>query len=210
MNRRLVADVDGKSWIYRMNVSRQAHLKEEELDLYADGKGSELLKARVKAHITSCVLCKIEVETIEEYRFGICGEELETARAKVARGNSKPDVSKTTLSDVPGVFSKWFAPVTPGFFAVPVFAATVGDWSKEEMIFDDKAGYIWRELGDGRLEQRFTLRTDEAHQIQWEGDNWVKEVVLEKGPFGWSGTLILTVEERIKLAESAKVNLNVI
>lgn len=210
LNRQLISGIDGKSLLSIMNNARNSHLTEEDVNIFADGKGSEFLRARVKAHIKSCVFCRIEVETIEEYRYGICGEELEKARAKFEKDKSKAEVASHKHDTLFDKVSTWFAPIAPGFFTVPVLAATVGDWSKEEKIFDGKAGYIWRELGDGRMEQRFTLRTEEAHQIQWVGDDWVKEVVLVKGPFGWSGTLILTVEERKKLDESTKGYVNVI
>ena len=210
LNHQLISGIDAKSLLSIMNNARNSHLTEEDVDLYADGKGSEFLRARVKAHIKSCVLCRIEVETIEEYRYGICGEELEKARAKFEKEKSNAKVASHKHDTPFNKVSTWFAPIAPGFFAVPVLAAALGDWSKEEKFFDDKAGYIWREVGDGRMEQHFTLRTEEAHQIQWIGDDWVKDVVLEKGPFGWSGTLIWTVEERKKLAESTKAYLNVI
>lgn len=191
-----------------MTVIEQTHITEEELDLYAHDNNDEFLKARVKAHIKSCVMCRIDVETIEEYRYGLCGEELEKARAKIEK--EKLIVPLKTQGNIFNGISTWINEITPGFFAVPLLAAAVGEWSKEERFFYDKAGYIWREVGDGRMEQHFTLDTEEAHQIQWVGDDWVKEVVLEKGPFGWSGTLILAVEERKKLDESTKAYLNVI
>lgn len=181
-----------------INVLRNTHVSDEELDLYADGKGSDFLRARVKAHIRSCVFCRVEVETMEEYRYGIFGKELEIARAN-SKLQTQEDIR--TGRETPPLWSK----IMPsGYFAVPVFAATSepGGWSDEEEFFDGKAGYIKRELGDGQLEQRFILRTEERHKIQWRGDDYCKDVELEKGVFGWTGTLILTSEEREKLDES--------
>lgn len=182
-----------------INVLRNTHISDEELDLYADGKGSDFLRARVKAHIKSCVFCRVEVETIEKYRYGICGEELEIARAK-----SEQPTTEVTPKKPGGrkIITTWFSPVAPGFFTVPVFAATVGPWSEEIESLDGKAAYIFRELGDGRMEQRFTLKTEEYHNIQWRGDDYSKDVELEKGAFGWTGTLILTADDRKKLNES--------
>ncbi len=181
-----------------INVLRNTHISDEELDLYADGKGSDFLRARVKAHIKSCVFCRVEVETMEEYRYGIFGEELEIARAN-SKLQTKEDVRKR--SDKKPL---WFEIMPRGHFAVPVFAATLepGGWSEEKEFFDGKAGYIERELGDGQLEQRFILRTEEHHNIQWKGDDYCKDVELEKGAFGWTGTLILTIKDRKKFNES--------
>jgi len=199
-----IEDMNEKKLIGLLQQAIEEHLTERELDLYADGLGSDFMKARVRAHINTCYMCRIEVETLEEYRYGIWGEEL--ARARNLQNTSEPALSGF-VRDFKEKVSVFLGSILPSSLLVPIRAAAIGDWS-DEIELANGGAWKYRELDDGELEYRIRLtRVDDVSPVvRLEDDQgWFKEVELEKGPISWYGSLILTVEERNRLAQAEEI-----
>lgn len=205
VNRKLLENLDEQKLF---DFLKNTHVTMRELDLYADGKGSEPMKARVKAHIKHCKSCKIEVETLEEYRYGICGQELADWRIKEKTPRINVEPRSEPIKEIMDTILGW---LSPAYMALPAFAAALGNW--EEVGLEQEASYIWRELGDGRLEFRFMvpLEVSKAPVILLEDNlGWVKEIKLEQGPFTWYGSFIMTIEERERFKDSNPISVRVI
>jgi hypothetical protein len=205
VNRKQLENFDEQTLL---DFLKNTHITLRELDLYADGKGSEPMKARVKAHIKNCKSCKTEVETLEEYRYGICGKELADWRNKEKTPRIILQPRSEPIKEIVDTFLGWLSPAS---LALPAFAASLGNWKEEEL--EQGASYIRRELGDGRLEFRFMvpLGVWKAPVIQLEDNlGWVKEIKLEQGPFTRYGSIIMTIEERERFKDPNQISVRVV
>lgn len=185
------------------------HLSAWELDQYVNDTKDAFLRERVEKHVIHCADCRIEIGMLKEYRYGP-----KTAAAPAINPSKLLDLLWEKIND-------FCASISTSFFAVPALAASVGAWSEEIPIIVEAVkkedgeekkvmvSGIWRELGDGRMEMRFLVDgAENLPSLSFEAGAWSLDVPLERGLSGYTGTVILSKEDREKISQSEKVYAN--
>lgn len=185
------------------------HLSAWELDQYVSDTKDAFLRERVEKHAMQCPDCQIEIEMLKEYRYG--------TKTLVAPATNPAKLLDSLWEKI----NDFCASISTSFFAVPALASSVGAWSEEMPIIVEvvkkedgeeakvKVNGIWRELGDGRMEMRFLVDgVENLPSLRFEAGAWFLDVPLERGLNGYTGTAILSKEDREKISQSEKVYVN--